>query len=103
MNVIEQIEKGEIIIQAFGNEDGISKIVTDELLRLAKLGQQVQWVSIGERKPQNGQVCDVWVVPNGKRVTNIKYHGNGFIGWAEHDRDKITHWMPLPPAPKGAE
>ncbi|GMB01057.1 hypothetical protein [Pelosinus sp. IPA-1] len=40
-DVIERIKKGEIIIQAFGSEDGISKLCEDELLRLAKIEKAV--------------------------------------------------------------
>jgi hypothetical protein len=54
MNVIERIERGEI------PRHDTDKVILNhkdftELLRLAKIGQQMKWVSVAERVPENRQ------------------------------------------------
>lgn len=102
MNVIERIEKGEINIRLITDFARYGGIIDDEskaeLLRLAKLGQQMQWVSVYKRFPEVNQ--DV-LIAKGKSVDSgwLNLHGN-FIGLGGI---QPTHWMPLPPAPKGEE
>lgn len=57
MDIVDRIEKGEIIIEAYGNKDGISKICETELLRLAKLGKQFEKLNITETIARN---CTAW-------------------------------------------
>ena len=118
-NVIERLEKGELeivktsetkIINIGQFKDGKIKIAvhdemsTAELLRLAKLGQQMQWVSVVDKLPEKDDDVLVWV-----GVTCVRACiGNTPYGQAWYLVDKhcylnmynVTHWMPLPPNPK---
>lgn len=104
--LIDRIERGEISVGAHYN--GIqgqslnlqikqSKEAVDELLRLAKIGQQMQWVSVAERLPEEGQTVDVLIKDLGRgyklfRQTDYKFFGS-FPIW-------VTHWMEIPPLPE---
>lgn len=79
-----------------------------ELMELAKLGKQIQWVSVAERLPVVGQVVDVW--KDNKRFIDmeVKSDSDGIYFDATIEChvfgiEEVTHWMPIPPAPKGAE
>lgn len=100
MNVIERIERKEIdfyLGRSYGNDVvAVDPCFKDEFLELAKLGQQMQWVKCSERLPD---LDGHYLVRNniGREISYFfKRHGS-FID------NNITHWMPLPPAPKGAE
>lgn len=75
-----------------------------EIIRraLSDAPQSDGWVSVAERLPDEGQRVDAWF-DSGEysgRVTGVLFqHGKFMI-----KRPKfITHWMPLPSAPKGGE
>lgn len=53
------------------------------------------WISVKDRLPEDGD--EVIVVSNGKPCAS--WHEAGDFGWAVGG--KVTHWMPLPEAPKG--
>lgn len=60
-----------------------------------------EWISVEERLPYAGE--DVLVLCDG--LMRIDFIGSSGA-WYEHDPKRITHWMPLPEAPKmkgGAE
>ena len=107
---IEEMKKelGEVwIVDWDGNPHELSeKLWDDELeniaIELYNAGYRKQeWISVEDRLPEkwqrvlvnyNGNVCISWQNANGT--------------WFECWNDKVTHWMPLPEAPKmkgGAE
>lgn len=56
-----------------------------------------------ETAPKDGTEIDVWRDLNKERLTNA-YWNDGKWCWRHYrydeEDDKITHWMPLPDAPK---
>ena len=112
MSVIERIEKDSLhLFDTKGNWDTEAQ---DELLKLAKIGQQMQWVSVDEKLPEDGQIVDVWIVSNGlfnQRLTDVVYSSTSLtfqiddicdVGIESHPTNSfITHWMPLPKPPMG--
>lgn len=71
---------------------------------------QPKWISVEERLPEVSDL--VLVIANGKPRANVELHNavliasywgdegwiaDGFDGW---DKINVTHWMPLPEAPK---
>lgn len=58
MDVLERIDKGEARCRVSHNVLGCmyeDKSLCNELIELAKLGQQMQWVSVLEKRPEEGQ------------------------------------------------
>lgn len=69
MNIIERMEKGFTALQnCIDRPDAEGEMY--ELLSLAKQGQQMRWVPIGERLPENKKKCWPTVVlcTNGKSI-----------------------------------
>lgn len=136
MGVIERIEKGEKNVYVCSSyvEDLENNEKTDvmmerddidraELLRLARIGQQMQWVSVKDRLPaidysQSPYDRKVDVITSNKRGTlgELRYKSNGY-GKTEKSKlprweypnggniyhGEVTHWMNLPKPPKEAE
>lgn len=103
MNVIERIERGELaVIKCMSCSEGhrlrnYAKAETGELLRLAQLGQAMQWVSVDERLPEPFETV---VVYTGNRILHGFYDSDiKRIVLYCYSQTKATHWMPLPPAP----
>lgn len=68
---------------------------------LDMLIEQMRWIPVSERVPDNGINFDAWHI-SGKRYAD---HG-AFAGSTDEDFKRevmtingITHWKPLPPAP----
>ena len=82
------------------------KLGIDEVLRLAKIGQRMQWVNVGERLPEHNQIVDV--IYDHRRETDVLFTD---LGWNQYFWnpemgrfiDGVTHWMPLPEPPKEGE
>ena len=85
---------------------------SDVLLRLAKIGQQMQWIPVNERLPE--RPLHDWVLVATKLVPE-NWYGVPHIAelrsgiWYSHENDApmeelygvvVTHWMPLPQPPK---
>lgn len=121
MDVLERIEKGELIVAVwpFGNDFTTeeSRKLREELLQLAELGQQTQWVSVVDDLPKKDSLVDI-LIDGTDRVVNVIYSDNQkkYLWTDEYEEyhwrdieaagEKITHWMytpDLPPAPKEAE
>lgn len=88
-------------------EDACADIeVKNELLRLAKLGQQIQWVSVVERLPETNK--NYIAATDNNHVIYAKYvktivRKKDVLRWEWYNRIcpwNITHWMPLPTPPK---
>lgn len=108
MNVIELIERGELaVIKCMSCSEGhrlrnYVKAETGELLRLARLGQAMQWVSVKDNGHPETE-GHYWIYES--------YRGWQMKGkWKNNKWDilsnepfsaliVVTHWMPLPPAP----
>lgn len=118
MDVLERIESKELNIEVLtlicdGSYCQIdSEELTEELLQLAKLGKQMQWVSVKDRKPEHEEVVDIWVDDGdgfNYRVPDAEYNAETGMFESQYylpedsDTDFVTHWMPLPPSPKEAE
>ena len=121
VDVIERIERGEMIVSEL--VDGkLTKLVPDfnantELLRLAKIGQRMQWVSVGERLPKKNVLVLLYLndgehtkITTGKIYASddAKYDGEFCIGFDQVypdflKRQVVTHWMPLPEPLKEGE
>lgn len=58
------------------------------------------WISVKERLPE--EMDKVFAVVSGVRITAVLKGGVWLSSW-NHDivNDEVTHWMPLPEAPKG--
>jgi len=66
------------------------------------------WISVEDRLPEEGQIVDVW---RHRRHTNYRYvrayrgdPDNNFfspVGPGVMCLRDVTHWMPLPPPPRG--
>lgn len=109
MNVLEKLNcrvkelsnaEGEVrFVQVECRPDSYSK-----LFRLIELGQQMQWVSVDERLPD--QYVDCLVYHKDHLCYNIyigcvvdgRFSIHGFDG-----HSNITHWMPLPEPPKDGD
>lgn len=61
-----------------------------------------EWISVSEGLPEEDVRVLVHINPNSKWNTEVRLdtdrrHKNSWVRWGE----AITHWMPLPEAPKG--
>lgn len=109
MDVLERIEKGELSFDIFNTKTFQPSVKSEiELLKLAKLGQQMQWVSVADRLPDEGQSVDIWVAKgygHPGRSADVIYREDDGERWFEigdmtFDLEEVSHWMPLPPSPK---
>ena len=65
------------------------------------------WIKTSERKPevQDGSCCDVLVFSNGHILVLNYTNDDSAHQWADefsnlYRNDEVSHWMPLPEAPK---
>lgn len=92
------------------------KLGIDELLRLAEIGERMQWVPTKDRLPKIVRVSgdfdidhseEVIIFANGEVVTGTTLFkdeaGYCFMDGTglQFTLDDVTHWMPLPELPKG--
>jgi hypothetical protein len=82
------------------NGTGKEFIVNYKVIDLAKLGKQMQWVSV-KRLPELETNVDILDIDN-KRYMDAWHIGDGrfLAGDIVFEADEVTHWMPLPPNPK---
>lgn len=97
-DILERIERKEVMV-VVGVRAGFAMTTSPndsrELVRLAKLGQQMQWVSVKDRLP----LPDAMVLCCSKDgVIHTGYH---YDCWHTGRFPVfVTHWMPLPPSPR---
>jgi len=104
-DVIERIKNGELsVVRSLKGELIAIKsnfpFIRDEdaeteLLQLAKLGQQMQWISVTDRLPTEEKFY--FARYEDGRVST----GTFFKDLGRFNRG-VTHWMPVPPNPKEA-
>lgn len=62
-----------------------------------------KWIPVTERLPEEDgyYLCNVrsFAFPGSFYMATLKYYKGGFID-GHFYTDDVTHWMPLPPAPK---
>lgn len=80
------------------------KMAFDDGYQAGMEAAQPKWISVEERLPEETGQMLICIFG---QVMCVKHTGNGKIITADLDtwnlRDKyITHWMPLPPAPREA-
>lgn len=69
----------------------------EEAIKMARAAlYATEWISVKDRLPETGK--DVIVCHKNGHVALNAYLDRRW--WYLDDRNKITHWMPLPPAPK---
>lgn len=82
-------------------------ITKDALAYIQQLeAQQLRWISVGERLPENGQkIIAAFRGSSGWVVDQARYaYGEfDFASWVNVSSDNVTHWMPMPPKPKEEE
>lgn len=62
-----------------------------------------EWISVRERLPDDGQMCVVYTQWHGvllSELINTRWLIKEDEGWYERPGHWVTHWMPLPAAPK---
>lgn len=67
------------------------------------MGMKPKWISVKERKPEDGQKIIATFRDNGGRVVDQARYNNGefdFASWTYVWGDNVTHWMPLPQPPE---
>lgn len=67
------------------------------------MGMEPKWISVKERKPEDGQKIIATFRDNGGRVVDQARYNNGefdFASWTYVWGDNVTHWMPLPQPPE---
>ena len=60
----------------------------------------IKWIQVTERLPEEDTRVLVWIPDDPRSYTKMdtdRLHEGRWVRWGE----SITHWMPLPPAPKG--
>lgn len=88
-----------IPLEHFRKEDmwSIVRMLLDAAENQSKKKEKsVEWISVNDRLPETGK--DVIVCHKNGHVALNAYLDRRW--WYLDDRNKITHWMPLPPAPK---
>lgn len=100
MNLINRYEQQLKTQCAPGNCSAIVPYIDlVELLRLAKIGQSMQWISVNERRPKQS-IPVLTILDNGLIETGYigSYTGewcsDGFVTVGT-----VTHWMALPVPP----
>lgn len=104
MDIIERIENKEIAVIVLDVSDykregkvTAHDVYTREIMRLAKIGQQMQWVSVKERLPKPNDMVLMAFNRGGQwhiTESNAKY------GLKAYNPD---YWMQLPPLPDTGE
>ena len=99
---IEEITNELIFTSNYGNLALIAKHLYEKGYRKQHI-KQSEWISVDERLPDKGTWCLVNIINHfGLDFVTFTHYTKGY-GWAIPD---VTHWMPLPEAPKmkgGAE
>lgn len=120
MNVIDRVEGGEVVIycqecRSDGRYLTESFECKNELISLAKIGQQMQWISVSERLPERPLydwvlvaiklVPENWYgVPHIAELRNGVWYSNSYNAPFESTCGiVVTHWMPLPKRPKDGD
>lgn len=126
MSVIERIENGEIKIkidlgkgyyevQSVTHQEKWRAEAKEELIKFAKLGKRMQWVSVAEMLPEIGDVVNIvtanrdgeTISTSAVRVVAYEgcatYYWQGGTYWQMILPERVTHWMPLPACTKGVE
>ncbi len=101
MSVLDLIKQEKVNVLVAEPNPGFESVsfrddLRDELLKLAELGERMEWVPCSERLPEDNQEVDVYLTI-GKRFFDLKYvkNHNGFLdGGYEFDMDEVTHWRP---------
>lgn len=87
----------------------------NELISLAKIGQQMQWIPVDEKLPERPLydwvlvatklVPENWYgVPHIAELRNGVWYSNSYNTPLESTCDiVVTHWMPLPERPKDGD
>lgn len=87
---------GKVASELWGDDEQAKKFA--EAIRGTWLAgyqaAQPQWISVKKRLPEDG--VEVIVVSDGTACAS--WHEAGDFGWSVGG--KVTHWMPLPEAPK---
>jgi hypothetical protein len=94
----------------YDSSDGspITPDEADELLRLAKAGQQIQWIPVERKLPQNDQLVLVAKGPwFNLRTFCIDVDGDtywfDYIHGERFELDEYPHWMSLPEPPSESD
>jgi hypothetical protein len=125
-DLISQIERGYIEVEVYNSPQRPGKVFNrearDELIHLAKLGQQRDWIPVTDGMPPHESIVDIWYDENelgGSRIADVTYNAqeNVFVCWngeicgieGQDEEGKVTHWRgtggdkPLPALPEQAE
>lgn len=79
---------------------GSSKCVNNLMIQAAEALEKQQWISVMERLPEEDTRVLVWLVDGANKYTRMdtdRRHNSKWVRWEKY----VTHWMPLPDAPKG--
>lgn len=92
-DVLEKIERGEMLLFK-ANEDAscitlASSDLKKELLRLAKIGQRARWIPVKKRRPDDGDIIDIYT-PDGREIGKIYFEEDLHAG--EYCVGEFTHW-----------
>jgi len=83
---------------------GFTLLAPNDIYDLGQLYDEVtkpQWISVHDKLPKDGQHA---ATINKVGVQDVRHysHGKWYSNFG-NEYDDITHWMPLPQAPKGGE
>ena len=110
--MIKDIESGKLEVQIVKRICKIDDVIglvevrenaLSELLRLAKIGEQMQWMPVSERLPERCCSCFIWHVDKEFGGMCIAAYYNSIkksFGHEERFGGKTLYWMPLPEPPK---
>ena len=119
MSLTERIERGEFEVKVImvDPEHGYQNAwppVRDELLRLAKTGEQMQWIQLSKQKPPYGE--QVLICANDKVYTATLFQYGETEWWSVNNTGNaayrgatempvvrakaIKYWMHKPPLPE---
>jgi hypothetical protein len=111
MSKEKQIEEMARIMNRANGRDEDSLYFLDDAIDIYNAGyrKQSEWISVEERLPERS--TRVLAYSKKYNEVNVYYYGGADEwwdndGWASAKYYEITHWMPLPEAPKmkgGAE
>lgn len=98
-----RFKAADAIERLIEERDAYRKVMTDEHNRVAKLAWEKEhcWIPVTERLPEEFE--NVLVAnKRGKHYDIDKgwWNGSYFDRCAKSGYHSVTHWMPLPPAPK---